>query len=285
MNLDRKAPNPKLQAPEKPQSPSLNGRGLRVARCGERRRYKSSKLDIRCPVMPLLLLGLWTLDFGLWIADAQSTNTPARFDYSSFRIVTDRNIFNPRRSTRYVRRERGSGTAIRAESFALVGTMSYEKGLFAFFDGSSSDYRKVLKQDETIAGFKVAAIQPAFVKLASPSNQVELRVGMQLAQGEEGEWRVSERSETAAPSGSSRFSAPVGSRRPAGFGEQSALPGAPGGELQPAPTPDGGTPPLDVADPQEPATAETAAPPSGSGNDVLERLRRRAAAERGENPQ
>ena len=28
----------------------------------------------------------------------------------------------------------------------LVGTMTYEKGTFAFFDGSSSEYRKALKR-------------------------------------------------------------------------------------------------------------------------------------------
>ena len=44
--------------------------------------------------------------------------------------------------------------------FVLVGTMSYEKGFFAFFDGSHSDYKRVLKREETIAGFKVAAIGP-----------------------------------------------------------------------------------------------------------------------------
>jgi len=33
--------------------------------------------------------------------------------------------------------------------------MSYEKGPFAFFEGSSSEFQKVLKQDDTIAGFKI----------------------------------------------------------------------------------------------------------------------------------
>jgi len=39
--------------------------------------------------------------------------------------------------------------------------LSYEKGLFAFFDGSSPDYRKVLKEEDTIAVFKIAEIQPS----------------------------------------------------------------------------------------------------------------------------
>ena len=31
------------------------------------------------------------------------------------------------------------------DSFSFVGTMSYAKGTFAFFDGTSPDFRKVLE--------------------------------------------------------------------------------------------------------------------------------------------
>jgi hypothetical protein len=77
--------------------------------------------------------------------------------------------------------------------------MKYEKGLFAFFDGTRSDYRKVLKQDDTIAGFKITSIEPSHVKLASATNEVELAVGKQLRREEEGEWRLSERPEVIEP--------------------------------------------------------------------------------------
>src|SRR5207248_6850196 len=99
----------------------------------------------------------------------QSTNAPSRLDYSAFRIIADRNIFDPRRSARSAPPERTRRTYTRTDSFGLVGTMSYhEKGTLAFFEGSSPDYKKVLKTDDTIAGFKVAAIAPSYVKLASP---------------------------------------------------------------------------------------------------------------------
>src|SRR5262249_8652181 len=147
----------------------------------------------------------------------QTTNTPSsRLDYSSFQIINERNVFNPHRSARSAPRERTSRSARprTTDSFALVGTMNYsEKGPLAFFEGSSSDYRKVLKPNEKIADFTVAEIAQSHVKLSSPTNQLELRVGMQLQHDESGVWNISERSETASAatinsnaSNSSRYS-------------------------------------------------------------------------------
>ena len=64
---------------------------------------------------------------------------------------------------RRVRREANT-RAVRSESeyFTLVGIMDYDaQGPIAFFDGTSSQYQKVLKPADTIAGYKIAAIEPA----------------------------------------------------------------------------------------------------------------------------
>ena len=162
---------------------------------------------------------------GRAVSNAQTTNTQntsvaSRFDYSAFRIINDRNIFNPRHSARYAPTERTTTRlASRSDSFALVGTMSYaEKGPLAFFDGSTSDYRKVLKQNDTIAGFKVTGIEASHVKLASPTNEVELRVGMQLSHDEDGTWHVAERAENVAPRTFTSSVAPRGSTNRPGPG-------------------------------------------------------------------
>ena len=76
------------------------------------------------------------------------------------------------------------------DSLTLVGIMSYEKGTFAFFDGTSSDYKKALKLNDVIAGHKVTNITPNSVKLADGTNELELTVGMQLRREEDGPWSL-----------------------------------------------------------------------------------------------
>jgi hypothetical protein len=57
-------------------------------------------------------------------------------------------------------RRRSAARPRRTDVFGLVGTMSYEKGYFAFFDGSSSDYRKATQPSETIADYNVKEVGP-----------------------------------------------------------------------------------------------------------------------------
>jgi len=155
--------------------------------------------------------------------------------------------------------------------------MRYEKGLFAFFDGTRSDYRKVLKQDDTIAGFKITAIEPSHVMLGSATNEIDLRVGKQMRREDEGEWRMSDRPEVI------EASPPVVSARPsiepgpvrsieASNQEEVILPDGPAGLIVPIV---GEEPPPDNAGTNAPAAVI-------GGNDtesVLERLRRRREQE------
>jgi hypothetical protein len=115
------------------------------------------------------------------------TNTgPASLDYSAFRVVAERNIFDPNRTPRLrpnVPQQR------MGDSFTLVGTMSYEKGIFAFFDGTRSDYRKAVRPQEAIAGYKVIEVTPDSVKLSHGTNTVQLSVGTQMSQRQDGSWQ------------------------------------------------------------------------------------------------
>jgi hypothetical protein len=86
-----------------------------------------------------------------------ATNAPA-LDYSSFKIIADRNIFNLNRSARSARGGGGARKQTKVETISLVGTLFSEKGRLAFFDSSSSQYKKVLKPADTIAGFKIKDI-------------------------------------------------------------------------------------------------------------------------------
>jgi hypothetical protein len=141
-------------------------------------------------VLALLLAGGFS-------AAAQSNNgVPGPTDYARFsQFITTRNIFNPNRYAINPDRPRPFTPQQQrsAPSFTLVGTMSYEKGLFAFFDGNQSNLRKVLYQSESnsIAGFTLAEITLAGVKLQAPDKKqtVELEIGQGMQQ-QGGTWQV-----------------------------------------------------------------------------------------------
>ena len=146
----------------------------------------------------LLLAGL--------TAGAQQTNPPAaaaRLNYESFRIISQRNIFNSNRSNRPDRTpttttRRDPEKRVHTESFALLGTLSYDKGSFAFFDGTSSDYKKSLKAADIIAGYKITAIASSHVTLESTNGQaIQLPVGMEMKRLDEGAWLLASRAEAS----------------------------------------------------------------------------------------
>jgi hypothetical protein len=175
------------------------------------------------------------------------TNRPASLDYASFRVIAELNIFDPNRVPSGPRPVQGPS----AEYFTLVGTAHYEKGTFAYFSGSSSKYEKQLKVSDSIAGYKLtdigansvklagaatnSAADPVklagaatntvagSVKLAGATNDIELRMGMQMRREETGPWQLA-----AAPSSSaagSSLTPVISSESP---GTNSAAP--PGGE-------------------------------------------------------
>jgi hypothetical protein len=116
-----------------------------------------------------------------------------RQDFDSFRIIAQRNIFNPNRSARGNGRPAGGERArpARTESFTLVGTMLYESGQFAFFDSSSSSYKKVVKAGDSIAGYKLNEVTANGVKLEAKGKTVSLSVGQKMRKPEQGEWSPS----------------------------------------------------------------------------------------------
>ncbi len=129
---------------------------------------------------------------GGFTARAQQTNRASEADFSSFQVISERNIFNPNRTARH---KRGNRPQPVADAFSLVGTMSYAKGTFAFFDGTSSEYRKVVTNAEAIAGYKVTDITPSTVKLANGDKQLLMKVGTQMRREEKGSWQLAATSE------------------------------------------------------------------------------------------
>ncbi len=133
-------------------------------------------------------LMLTLLAFGLaggTAAFAQSNKEPGPTDYGSFsRFITDRNIFDPTRQPHYSSGNRPrtrvhTHISVSAPSFAFVGAMNYSKGLFAFFSGNSAEYKKILVNQQDIAGYTVSDISLTSVTLdsADKKEHLELKVG------------------------------------------------------------------------------------------------------------
>jgi hypothetical protein len=131
-----------------------------------------------------------------FFAVAQSNNVSGATDYASFsRFITERNIFDPNRYPRNsrdtrTRTIRPTRTQRSAPAFTLVGTMSYEKGMFAFFDGNNPDLRKVLAASGDIAGYIVTKVTLAGVTLqtADKKETVQMKIGEMMRQ-EGGHWQ------------------------------------------------------------------------------------------------
>jgi len=144
------------------------------------------------------------------LAVAQSNSIPGDTDYSSFsRFITDRNIFDPNRFPHEVRstRPRIRQRSNSAPAFTLVGTMSYDKGVFAFFSGNNDDLKKILTLSGSIVGYSVTEITPAGVKLqGADKKEIALKIGDQMRQENNG-WQLMAQGDAPAGSGVAEDSA------------------------------------------------------------------------------
>jgi hypothetical protein len=128
---------------------------------------------------------------------AQTNNNNSAPTYDSFSIIPRRNIFDPNR--RGIRPPRQYTENRTPDIFSLVGTMSYAKGKFAFFDGSKTDYKKVLEPGATIAGYTIKDITPKEVILAANGKDLTLKVGSQM-QKEGNDWKSSTQTDFSSSS-------------------------------------------------------------------------------------
>ncbi|MBC8097391.1 MAG: hypothetical protein H7Y43_16420 [Akkermansiaceae bacterium] len=152
-------------------------------------------------------LGCWLLSAGCWLllscagfqTFAQTTNRASTRDFSSFQLINDRNIFDPNRRPRVQQTRNPTPRAPQiVDRFSLVGTMSYSSQHLAFFEGTSSEYRKSVAAGNKIAGYTVSEIRHDAVKLTLGTNELELKVGMQMRRSEDGSWASGEGASTGS---------------------------------------------------------------------------------------
>jgi hypothetical protein len=118
---------------------------------------------------------------------AASSITP-QGSFDSFRLISDRNIFDP---NRYSRSARAAAPAEpTGDTIAFVGTMDYDKGLFAFFDSPDARYRKVLPEGGMVGDFAVKHIAATSVDLTRGDKMITLQITQQLRRPDGGDWSV-----------------------------------------------------------------------------------------------
>jgi hypothetical protein len=130
--------------------------------------------------------------------------------FEAFRLVENLNIFDASRSGWAGDAERQAPDAI-----SVVGTLESTNGWAVFFDGSNRSYRKVLHENDTIAGFAVIRIESSGVELDRDSKRIFVAVRQRLLRAGDGDWTLeSGPRPAAAPApessdGGSRASGPL----------------------------------------------------------------------------
>ncbi|HOW68192.1 MAG TPA: hypothetical protein P5186_02160 [Candidatus Paceibacterota bacterium] len=158
-----------------------------------------------------------------FVVVAQETNRTSRTDLTSFKIIEDRNIFNANRSARQNRSNSRERKEVKIDAFKLVGSMTHDDGAHAFFDGSSPAYRKAIKANEKIAGFKVFGITLNSVQLENGDQKIELRMGAEMRREEEGEWKLISASDSTSTFNPGSSSSPSGASESSSSGESSDI--------------------------------------------------------------
>jgi hypothetical protein len=115
-------------------------------------------------------------------------------DFSAFKIVYERNIFDPNRrpASQGRRVVEVVSRAPKVESFSLVGTLLTASNTVAFFSGTDSAYRTTLTPQKEIAGFKLTEIHYHCVQLRDSNQVYELAIGRQMRREEGGEWKLAD---------------------------------------------------------------------------------------------
>lgn len=125
-------------------------------------------------------------------ACAKTSIRSEALDTGEFALISTRNIFDASRREHVVTPpiETNVLPQVRVDYVACVGVMQYEKGPYVFFEGSQSAYRQVLQVSDSIAGYKIAAIEKDSIRLVGATNELQVPVGAQLRRVNDGPWQV-----------------------------------------------------------------------------------------------
>ncbi|MEL0061334.1 MAG: hypothetical protein VW711_14350 [Verrucomicrobiales bacterium] len=123
---------------------------------------------------------------------------------ASFKLIQERNIFDPeRRKPREIRRERPVEPP-REESFTLLGTMSYGERILAFFEGTQRDWSGAVELGKEVAGHTLKEVGFDNVLLELKGETLALQVGAGRSRRGDADWETQDRGSWKGSSGGSR---------------------------------------------------------------------------------
>lgn len=153
-----------------------------------------------CAATVGIYLCLWLL--GESCGPGAEASSPTNF--VPFQIIAERNIFaaHPSKKSTPPKTPRPAVT----EHLTLVGTLSSQKGVYAFFDASTPELRRVRQVGENFGDCMLTEIAFQQVKLKCGDTELTLRVGSSLTRDDAGPWKpdyeVEDHALAAAPSDS-----------------------------------------------------------------------------------
>ena len=134
-------------------------------------------------------------------------NKPGGVSYpslASFKLIQERNIFDPdRRRPREMRRETPVAPP-REESFTLLGTMSYGERIMAFFEGTQRDWSGAVELGNEVAGHTLKEVGFDNVLLELKGEILALQVGAGRSKRGDADWETQDRDSWKGSSGGSR---------------------------------------------------------------------------------
>ena len=140
-------------------------------------------------------------------AAAEDNRKLAEPALDSFRVVWESNIFDPnRRPIAAASVKPATADATPTESFSLLGALIQPEGAYAFFNGTRSEYTKVVSLGETIAGYRVVEIATNRVVLEKEGNRLEFPVGWTYSRQNTSEWTLAAASRSSLREDSGRRS-------------------------------------------------------------------------------
>ena len=123
---------------------------------------------------------------------------------ASFKLIQERNIFDPeRRRPREIRRGRPVEPP-REESFTLLGTMSYGERILAFFEGTQRNWSGAVELGEEVAGHTLKEVGFDNVLLELKGEVLSLQVGAGRSKRGDADWETQDRDSWKGSSGGSR---------------------------------------------------------------------------------